>query len=152
MDMYESLFSQSGMLNEQIARHLFDSLADFEPVIVIMDKEGNRWQSNSERFAAMNISESFLAEICGKIDDGSEPVISQLDECSIVASQLATDKTICGHIIIVLPKQTPETTLVSIDLIEIIIAQTNLIAKLIEKNNLLYELQIKSHSKLTSEN
>ena len=152
MDMYDSLFSQSGMLNEQLARHLFDIIGDFSPVIVIMDKEGNRWQSNSEQFHALNISESFLTELCAKIDDGAEPVVTQLGDCSLIAAQLSTDRTNCGYVILALPKQDPELTLANIDLVEIILAQTNLIAKLIEKNNHLYEIQTKMHSRLSSSN
>jgi len=146
MDMYDSLFSQSCVLNEQIARHVFDVFPDRGPVMVIMDKDFHFWPSDSEKFAALNLSESFLRELCAKVDDGTEPVVTQENDCSIIASQLSTEKTNCGYTIIALPQYSPESTLINIDLIEILLNQINLIAKLIEKNNLLYELQMKQSS------
>jgi len=44
-----------------------------------------------------------------------------------------------------LPQYNPESTLINIDLIEILLSQFSLIAKLIEKNNLLYETQMKHY-------
>ena len=146
MDMYDSLFSPGGVLNEQIVREIFDILPERGPIVVIIDREGNHWPSHSEKFSKLNISESFLRELCGKIDDGAEPVITQVNDFSIIAAQLATDRTNCGYVIITLPQYSPESTLVNIDLIEILLYQTGLIAKLIEKNNLLYELQTKQFS------
>ena len=143
MNMYDSLFSSSCALNEQIARQIFDILPERGPVMIIMDREGNCWPSDSEKFSSLNISESFLKEVCDKIDDGDEPIVTQISDCSVVAAQLTTERTNCGYVIIALPKYSPESTLVNIDLIEILLNQTALIARLIEKNNLLYELQMK---------
>lgn len=144
MDMFDSLFSTSCGLNEQIARQIFDIIPEHGPVIVIIDRDNHCWPSDSERFAKLNISESFLKEVCAKIDDGTEPVMTQVNDCSIVAEQLATENTNCGYMIIALPKYTPESTLINIDLIDILLNQISLIAKLLEKNNLLYELQMKN--------
>jgi hypothetical protein len=143
MDMYDSPFSPDSVLNEQIARQIFDILPEGGPVMMIIDGDGNCWPSDSEKFSTLNISESFLRELCAKVDDGVEPVITQADDFSIIASQLATDRTNCGYVIIALPQYSPESTLVNIDLIEMLLNQTGLIAKLIEKNNLLCELQTK---------
>ncbi len=145
MDMYDSLFSPAGILNEQIARQIFDILPEQGPVMLIMDKDGNCWPSDSEEFAKLKIDESFLRDVCGNIDDGAEPVVTQSDDCSIIAAQLTTERTDCGYVIILLPNYSPESTLINIDLIEIALNQINLIAKLIEKNNLLYELQMKHY-------
>jgi len=146
MDIYDSLFSQGCMLNEQIARQIFDVLPERGPIMVIMDREGNCWPSDSEEFSKLNISESFLRELCAKIDDGAEPVVTQADDSGIVATQLATERTNCGYVIIVLPQYSPESTLINIDLIEVLLNQTGLIARLIENNNLLHELQMKQFS------
>ena len=146
MDMYDSLFSPGHLLNEQIARQIFDILPDGGPVMMIMDGEGNCWPSDSEKFSTLNISESLLREVCAKVDDGDEPVVTQLNDCSIVAAQLATERTRCGYVIIALPQYSPESILINIDLIEILLNQIGLIARLIEKNNLLYELQTKQFS------
>ena len=146
MDMYEGLSSPSCLLNEQVARQIFDILPEQGPVMVIVDRDGHSWPSDSEKFSKLSISESFLKELQAKIDDGAEPVVTQVDECSIIAAQIATERTNCGYVIIALPQYSPESTLINIDLIEILLNQISLIAKLIEKNNLLYELQMKQFS------
>ena len=145
MNIYESLSSPGFMLNEQVARQVFETLPEGGPLIMIMDRQGNTWPSNSHGFAELNITESFLREVCAKIDDGAEPVMTQFNECSIVAAQLATDRSNCGYVIIALPKYGPESTLANIDLIEILLYQLSLIARLIEKHNRLYEVQMKHY-------
>jgi len=146
MDMYEVLSSPSCVLNEQIARQIFEVLPDEGPVMLIIDRDGHSWPSDSEKFSKLNISESFLKELQAKIDDGAEPVVTHVDDCSIIAAQLATQRTDCGYIAIALPQYSPESTLINIDLIEILLNQISLIAKLIEQNSLLYELQMKQFS------
>ena len=72
MDIYESLSSPGGMLNEQIASQIFDILPEQGPVVVIMDRDGNCWASNSELFSKLNIGESFLKELLAKIDNSDK--------------------------------------------------------------------------------
>jgi Trk K+ transport system NAD-binding subunit len=146
MDMYEALSSPSCLLNEQVARQIFDILPEQGPVMVIVDRDGHFWPSDSEKFSKLSISEPFLKELQAKVDDGAEPVVTQVDECSIIAAQMATERTNCGYVIVALPQYSPESTLINIDLIEILLNQISLIAKLIEKNNLLYELQMNQFS------
>jgi hypothetical protein len=143
MSIYDSMFSADSVLNEQIARQIFEILPEDGPLVMIVDRQGNCWPSDSEKFSRLNISESFLRELSDKIDDGSEPLVTQTNDCSIIASQLTTERTNCGYAIIALPQYSPESTLVNIDLIEILLSQISLIAALIEKNRLLYELQLK---------
>ncbi len=145
MDMYNSLVGPSSMLNEQIAHQIFDILPEKGPAMAIIDRQGGCWLSNPEKFSQLNISESFLKELCDKIDDGIEPIVTQANDCSIIAAQLATNRTNCGYILIALPQYTPETTMTTIDLIEILLNQVSMIANLIEKNNLLQELQAKHY-------
>jgi len=145
MNMHESLFSPGFMLTEQVARQIFEVLPEGGPTIVIIDRGGNSWPSDPEEFAKLNISESFLKELCAKIDDGAEPVVTGADNCSVIAAQLATERSNCGYVIIALPQYSPESILINIDLIEILLNQIGLIAQLIEKNNLLYEVQMKHY-------
>ena len=77
--------------------------------------------------------------------DFPEPVITEVNDCSVIAAQLATEHSNCGYVIIALPQYSPESTLVNIDLIETLLNQIGLIAKLIEKNHLLYEVQMKHY-------
>jgi hypothetical protein len=143
--MNDTIINPASVLSEQVARQIFETLPENGLVMVILDKDNNCWPSDSEAFAKLHLDESFLKQIRQKIDDGHEPVVTQLDQCSIVSAQLATSKTNCGYIIIALPQYNPESTLVNIDLIEILLNQVNLIAKLLEKNTLLYELLLRHH-------
>jgi hypothetical protein len=145
MDIYESLLSPGFVINEQVARQIFEVLPEQGPIITLIDRNGNIWPSNSEEFAKLDISESFLKELCIKIDDGAEPIITSFNDCSIIAVQLATEHNNCGYVIIALPQYSPELTMTNIDLIEILLNQFSLIAKLIEKNNHLYEVQMKQY-------
>ncbi len=146
MDMYDSMCSQSCELIDQIAQQIFDILPERGPIMVIVDRQGKFWPSNPEEFSKLNINESFVKELCAKVDDGVEPVITQVGDVSITAAQLVTEQSNCGYVIIALPRYSPESTLINIDLIETLLNQTSLIAELIEKNNLLNELQMKFYS------
>ena len=145
MNIYESLSCPTFRLNEQIARQVFDTIPEGGPLVLLMDKHGNRWPSDSEALVRLNLSESFLKELGAKIDDGGEPVITQIQEHSIIATGLATEQNDCGCVMIAVPQSSPESTFINIDLIEILLNQFSVIAKLIEKNNLLYEAQLKHY-------
>jgi len=145
MNVYESLSSRNFVLNEQVARQVFDILPEHGPLMLIMDRDGNNWPSDSTELAKLDMSESFLKELCAKIDDGAEPVVTQVNDCSIIAAQLATEQSNCGYVLIALPQYSPESTLINIDLIEIVLNQIGLIARLIEKNNSIYEIQMRQY-------
>ena len=143
MDRYDLPFSSRYMLTEKIARHIFASLPQNDSIVVIVDRDGNYWPSNSESFSALNISSFFLQQICAKVDDSTEPVLTQFNDSSIIAAHLTTGRTDCGYVFLIMPHRSPESTLENIDLLEMLLSQITLIATLAEKNNLLYELGLK---------
>jgi hypothetical protein len=149
MDIENWLACPSCTLDEQIAKELFDILPERGPIMVIMDREGHRWASDAERFSKLSVCEAFWSKLCDKIDDGAEPVVTQADDCGVVAAELATEQTKCGYVCLILPQYSPESTLVNIDLIETLLNQADLIARLIENNNILRELQMKQLSSYT---
>ena len=149
MDMEAELFSSSCPLNEQVAQQLFDILPESGPIVVIMDKEGNCWASDSEEFSKLGISESFFGDLFAQIDDGAEPVITQANNCGIAAAQLTAEQTNCGYVIVAMPGFSTESTLANIDIVETLLNQTCLIARLIEANNFLHGLQAKQLSVYT---
>jgi hypothetical protein len=143
MDTFDSSYSPSCVLNEQIARQLFDILPEDGPMMVIISKDGNYWPNNADGFTKLGITDSHIKELCAKIDDGEEPIITNVNDFSLVVTGLATERSDCGYIIIVLPHYSPESTMANIGLIEILLSQIGLIAHLIEQNNMLYERNIK---------
>lgn len=147
MEIYNLPYSSVFGLTEQIARQIFEVLPERGPLIVIMDTNGNSQPSDPEEHSRLNISESFLKEICVAIDDGVEPVITSSNDNSIIAGQLATEESNYGYVFVVLPQDDSELTLLNIDLIEALLNQIGLIAQLVEKNSLHYEVQMK-HSRI----
>ena len=152
MDIYSKMFSPAFVLNEQIARQIFETIPEQGPVVVILDTDGNCWPSDSEEFHKLNIHESFLKELCSKIDDGDEPLITCENGCGFIATQLATDKHNCGYIIIALPHHSKESILTNIGIIEMLLNQISLIARLVEKNNHFYEIHTNINSVESYEN
>ncbi|MFZ0034448.1 MAG: hypothetical protein WAK60_05615, partial [Sedimentisphaerales bacterium] len=77
MDIGDWLVSPSCILDEQIAKQIFDVLSEQGPIMIIMDRDDHCWVSNCERFSKLNISEPFLRELCAKVGDDTKPVITQ---------------------------------------------------------------------------
>jgi hypothetical protein len=150
MNIYNSLISPTAMLNEQVARHVFEIVSEQGPLVIIMDGEGNCWPSNSEKFEKLNLSKEWITRFCSKVNDGVEPVISHIQNHGIVGSQLVADRTSCGYILMAMEEAEPESMLAKVELVEMILSQFNLIAKLIEKCNSLYQTQAKMCSPLYS--
>lgn len=146
MDIYDSLSCPNGTLNEQIARQIFAVMPDNGPVMAITDGRGNCWPGDSQKFSRLNLSESFLADLRSRIDDGCDPVVTVFEDHTIVGSQLSTERSDCGYVVLALPRHGRDLAAAGLDLIEIMLAQFNLIATLIEKSNMLYELQMKNLS------
>jgi hypothetical protein len=144
MNIYDPHVSPAYLLNEQVARQVFETLPDNGPLVLIMDRDGHHWPSDSQAFAELHISDAFLDELAVRINDGTEPVITQAEKCSVIAAELATERTRCGYIALILTQDGPEQAITNIGLLETITGLINLVAKLIEKNVLLYELQSRS--------
>jgi len=141
MDTCDATLSSTYRLNEQIARQVFDMLPERGPILAIMDRAGHCWPSHPEEFAKLGIGEALLQDLRAKVDDGAEPVITQVGEASVTIAQLATDQTNCGYVVIALPRYSPESTLTNIDLVEALLSQITLIARLVERSSML----IRSH-------
>lgn len=137
MDLCSTTTSDTPILTELIAREVFDVLPERGPVVVIMDRDGGCWASHPEEFAALGISEALLKDLRTKVDDGAEPVITQVGETSVTFAQLATDQTNCGYVVVALAQYSPESALTHIDLVEALLNQITLIARLVEKTSVL---------------
>jgi hypothetical protein len=136
MDICQSQFPDVSVLNEQIAGEIFDILPEDGSIVMIIGRDGNHWLSNSEKLSELDISESFLKGVCAKIDDGAEPVITRINDFGVVAVQLATEQINYGYVIVALPQYSPESVLINIGLIEMLLNQIGLVAKLVEQNDI----------------
>ncbi|OHB57658.1 MAG: hypothetical protein A2173_04560 [Planctomycetes bacterium RBG_13_44_8b] len=143
MDMFDSILSANVVLNKQLVPRIFEILPENGPLMVIMDKQGNFWFSDSEEFSKLNINAAILKEFCTRVDDGIEPVVAQVDGVCIAAAQLATEQNDYGYVFITLPEYSHESAQQNFDLIEAMLNQAALITELVEANNLLHEHQIR---------
>jgi hypothetical protein len=143
MNIYNSLFSPNAMLNEQLARQVFEIMPEDGPLVVIMDAQGNCWPSSSEKFESLNLNPTWLKKFCSKIDDGIEPVISHIEKYGIAGTQLLTDRNKYGYVLMAIEEPGPEAMLAKIELVEMVLSQFSLAVKLIEKCNLLYHNQMR---------
>jgi len=137
MELCNTKMSETHALTELVAHEVFDVLPERGLMLVIMDRDGAHWSSHPEEFARMGIGDEFLQDLRAKVDDGAEPVITQVGEASVTMAQLVTDHTNCGYVIVVLPRYSPESTLSHIDLLETLLNEITLIARLVEKTSVL---------------
>jgi hypothetical protein len=137
MDICDTTFSSTHLLSEQIARQVFDVLPERGPIVLIMDRDGSCWSSQPEEFAKLNLSEVLLKDLRAKVDDGAEPVITQVGDVGVIVAQLFTDRTHCGYVAVALARHSAESALANIDLVEALLNQITLIARLIEKSSML---------------
>jgi len=145
MDTYDAMFSASYILNERIARQVFEVLPEHAPVVAIIDRQGNCWPSDSEAFARVNLDEVVLDDLRSKVDDGMEPAVVQLADVSVTAMQLATEQTNCGYVVVVLPQSDAKAS-TEMDLLETLLSQITLVARLIETNSLLTQARAEPYS------
>jgi hypothetical protein len=150
VDVYEVISSPGCTLSEQIARQVFDLLPEDGLIVAIMDRQGNYWVNDAEEFSKLNISMSVLEELWAKVNDGAEPITIQASDFCVTTAQLATERTNCGYVLIAQRWHKAESISMMMELVEVILCQMDLIAGLIEKNNLLHELELKRYSEYGS--
>jgi hypothetical protein len=145
MDTCDATSSSTYRLNEQIARQVFDMLPERGPILALLDRAGHCWPSHPEEFARLGLDETLLQDLRAKVDDGAEPLITQVGDASVTIAQLATDRTNCGYLVIALPRYSPESTLTNIDLVETLLSQITLIARLVERSSVLTRSHLNSY-------
>jgi hypothetical protein len=116
------------------------------PIVAIMDRQGNFWPSSTEEFARSQLDEAVLQELRAKVDDGVEPVIAELGGVSVAAAQLATEQTNCGYVLVALPRRDARASTAEVGLLEALLSQIALVARLIERNSLLTEARAEPYS------
>ncbi|MEN8126216.1 MAG: hypothetical protein ABFR90_00255 [Planctomycetota bacterium] len=146
-ELYKSLLSGVDTLTEQLKGHLFEMTESEGPVLILIDNQYQFCANHPSRAAFLNESPEILADICGQIDDGYDPCVYGVEDGCAIGVQLATEKTDCGYFLIFLPGYRSETVHANMDLFELLLAQTQLICHLTEKNNQMHHLQLTGMSK-----
>ena len=145
--IYKSLFSGNNLLSEQFVRQMFD-LGSSDGAILIYVDENHEYQSNNPSRATFLFGEpERLRALCNQIDDGDDPCVCAVDGGCVVGTQLATERVHCGYFLVFLAGYTSQTVWANMDIIELLLAQAQLICQLIEKNNQLHRLRLAHLSK-----
>jgi hypothetical protein len=113
MDTCDKTSAAGHVLAEHVAHEVFDALPERGVIVAIMAHDGTCWQSNSKEFAQLG-----------------------LDETSITMAQLAAEHTNCGYVIIAVPRGVTQPLTSDATLLEALLGQISLIARLIERNKL----------------
>ena len=145
MDACDATFSATYVLNEQIARAVFEMLPDGGPVVGIMDGDGHRWLSDPVGYDQADVTESIVDDLRCQVDDGIEPVTARRGDVSVTVTQLTTEHTRCGYLILVVPSSAGGMTTAQHDLVEALLGQILLVANLIEARCLLSDTQVRCY-------
>lgn len=148
MEMYDWLCTSNAVFNGKLVNELFEAIDVDGPLMAILDGQGNMWVSDENRFGECNLEKPWLENLCRRAADGSEPVVSQFNNCGIVLSCLRTEKRHCCYISIILPQHSPEATLTKLDLCEAIIDVSNRLACSLEQNESMHEVYRKLSSSM----
>jgi hypothetical protein len=148
-DLYHSLFSSSTLLSEQFMDQMSELTWPGGPVLVYVDPQRHFYANNPNKVAFLDDEDNPLDRICSQIDDGCEPCIASVTGGTVVGTQLDTEKGHHGYFLIYLVGYAAETVHANMDAFELMLAQSQLIFQLIEKNNQLHTSTL-SHLSKTS--
>ena len=142
MNTCDTTFSAGHTLSEQTARQIFDSLPEEGVIVVVTDRDGTRWTSDSEAFARLGLDDASLAEFRARVDDGVEPVVARLGDASIAMAQLTTEHTNCGYVMVIVPGSPGKPAASDVNLLEACMGQIALVARLTESSRQLMKTRI----------
>ncbi len=118
------------MIINRIASMVFDSFADTDVVVAILNHNGSYVASRLDVFEKVFCDRGLLDGLCRRVDDGQEPLIAHIDGFLVAASSLSAGFNGIGYVVMLLPGSSQQ----SFEHIEIILEQFSLIAGLIEQN------------------
>ena len=127
-------FMQYSQVNEHIAELLVEAIGEDGPLLVVVDRHGNSWSSDTLKFTQV-LSEETIDQITCRIDDGCDPVISSCEENSFYATELMADQFSCGYLIIAFCGTKEVDILENIELIEGIGSLANAVASLTRRQS-----------------
>ena len=113
----------------KIARTVFDSFQNSDIILTILDRTGSYVSNKVEVFEQVFSSQELLDNLCGRIDDGCEPLISQIGDYAVAAMGLSANGSFGGYVVMLLPGCNLEKAIGCTDFIEIILSQVTLLAE-----------------------
>ncbi|MBM4103835.1 MAG: hypothetical protein FJ263_07265 [Planctomycetes bacterium] len=145
--LYQSILSSSQTLLGQIGRAVLAEQADFGPFWVLLDDQRAVCAGDEQRLAEMIDDIASLHPFCSRVDDGFESVMCPAKDGVIAIGHLGTERTHCGYALLALPGYTADTAHANAAMIEMLLGQMNLLADVMEKNNLFHQEHLSRLSK-----
>lgn len=142
-ELYRSLISGPDLLLEQICGELFGMTESEGPVLILVDNDQKYRTNHPGRVGFLHDNPELLVMICDRIDDGYDPCVHAVDNGCLIGIQLAD----CGYFMLFLPNYSTDIIQANMDLIELVLLQTQLICELIEKNNRLHHSHLSNMSR-----
>ena len=146
-DLYRSLVSDTDLISRQFTGAMFELAACEGPVLIYVSADYKVTCSHPTRAGFLHDSPETIKTLCGRIDDGDDPCIADVEDGCVIGTQLHTEEAHLGYFFAFLGGYSSETVQVNMDLAELILAQAQLICGLIEKNNKLHHMQLVGLSK-----
>ena len=145
--LYQSLLSSSQTLLGQLGRLALAEQADFGPFWVLLDDRRAVCVGDEQRLAELVSDIETLHPFCTQVDDGLEMAICPADDGVVAIGQLGTARSHCGYVLLGLPGYTADTAHANAGMIEMLLGQMNLLADVVEKNNLFHQEHLSRLSK-----
>jgi hypothetical protein len=145
--LYKSLVSDKDLMSEQFMGAVFDLVNPEGPVLIYVDPDYRAKASHPTRAAFLHDSPETVARMCGRIDDGDDPCVLKVEGGCVAGTQLATEQSHFGYYLVFFPGYACDTVQENMDMVELLLAQGQLICRLIEKNNRLHHAQLLNLSK-----
>jgi hypothetical protein len=145
--LYQSILSSSQTLLKQLGRLVHAEQADFGPFWVLLDDRRAVCVGDEQRLAELVSDIEELGPFFARVDDGLEPVIYPADDGVVAIGHLGTARAHCGYVVLGLPGYTADTAHANAGMIEMLLGQMNLLADVVEKNNLFHQEHLSRLSK-----
>jgi hypothetical protein len=126
--------TDKNLVIEKIAEQFFPVLDEDGPSVVFFDGNGKYLTSDKEKALFILADTQMIGHICTCLDDGADPVICSVNGCTVAVSHLVTDAAEYGYILLVLPNHTPESAVANSDIIDIVLNQAGLIARMVDSD------------------
>jgi len=149
-ELYKSLISGTETLMGQLQGHLFGMTEPEGPVLILVNSQRQYSMNHPGRVQFLQEGPEILSAICEQIDDGYDPCVCAVDGGAVIGVQLATEYTDCGYLLIFMPGYQTDTIERNMDLFELVLAQTQVICHLLEKNNQLHQVHLSGMSRQSS--
>lgn len=118
-------YKDAKMIIDRIARTVLESFEESNVILAIVDREGCYVSSQIDVFEEVFADPQMLDEMCRKIDDGCEPLTTQMGNYFVAGASIND----IGYSILLVPNYAPEKTAAYSDFIEIVLSQISMLAE-----------------------